>query len=434
MFLLTTELHRVSRSDSQSGSGVNPDSVTQCEHRVTPWLIKTGKEKYLLLAVVLLYWVFSSFSSSAQVRIRLYAGNNTDTVVFSVTAGQYKIKYCPNGTAILEKGQKFTIIKSGEKLVTKTIDDPFRTISDSVLLTGITGYNSFSVTTGKSPQSIRYYSGNLFCKPDLGTILLINNCDTESYVAGVVKAEGGSGRHPEYYKVQALIARTFLYRHMNKHALDGFNLCDNVHCQAFSGITDDSVIVGATLATKGLVIMGKDSLPITATFHSNCGGETLASEDLWLTGHSYLKKVKDPYCTSSRNSRWNKIITVSDWIGYLKKSGMPSAPAQYASLNFNQPARMVSYRTGNFSIPFVQIRTDLGLRSSFFSVKVEGNEVILNGRGYGHGVGLCQEGAMVMASKGFDFRKIIDFYYKGVILENFSTVESQTGFSDQIKK
>ena len=97
-------------------------------------------------------------------------------------------------------------------------------------------------------------------------------------------------------------------------------------------------------------------------------------------------------------------------------------------------SRQIIYKTGNFSIPLMQIRTDLDLRSSFFSVRVEGDSVILTGRGYGHGVGLCQEGAMVMASKGYDYRKIIGFYYKGVVLKNFSINEGDANLSEHIKK
>ena len=95
---------------------------------------------------------------------------------------------------------------------------------------------------------------------------------------------------------------------------------------------------------------------------------------------------------------------------------MFSEPDKVTMLNFSQITRLSDYRVGTFSIPLMEIRTDLGLRSTFFSVKVEGDSVILNGRGYGHGVGLCQEGAMAMASKGFDFKKIIEFYYKGVVI------------------
>jgi stage II sporulation protein D len=69
-------------------------------------------------------------------------------------------------------------------------------------------------------------------------------------------------------------------------------------------------------------------------------------------------------------------------------------------------------------MPLRTIRSDLNLRSTFFSVYANSDSVILKGRGYGHGVGLCQEGAMVMASKGFKFKDIINFYYSGVIISD----------------
>lgn len=355
-----------------------------------------------------------------QVDVRLFAGYKSDTIVFSVTAGEFQINYFQSNEALLVKGQKAIIIRSGAKLVIRSSEDHFWIISDSLRITGITGTDLFSLSVDNTGKLTRNYSGDLRCKSDLGTILLINTCDIEQYIAGVMKAEGGSGRHPEYFKTQAVIARTYMYGHLNRHALDGYDLCDDVHCQAFNGLTDDPLIIKAALETKGQVIIGVDAQPITAAFHSNCGGETLASEDIWLRGQSYLKKVKDPYCTSSRNSRWSKSISVREWIDYLKKSGMTSVQADKALLNFNQQVRMINYKAGSFSIPFNQIRTDLGLRSSFFSVKVKGDSVILSGRGYGHGAGLCQEGAIVMATKGFDYRKIIGFYYQGVTIQNFS--------------
>lgn len=373
---------------------------------------------YLLVSLL----VINATISSGQVKVRLFTNFNTDTVVFTVMRGEYKIGYFPDGTVVLNKGQKGIIIKSGTKLVIKTTIDHFWSVSDSVSFTGSSENDSFSLSTSMSQKLTRYYYGDLKCKPDLGTNLLINTCDVEPYIAGVVKSEGGSERHPEYYKTQAVIARTYLYRHINKHALDGFNMCDDVHCQAFNGITEDTVITGATYATRGLVILGPDNLPILSAFHSNCGGETLSSENLWLTGQAYLTKIKDPYCTSSPNARWRKIISFRDWISFLKNSGLTVIPADWSKFNCSQKSRLENYRIGKFEIPFTQIRTGFSLRSSFFSVKVEGDSVILNGRGYGHGVGLCQEGAMAMALRGFDFRKIINFYYKGVTISDISFV------------
>lgn len=67
-------------------------------------------------------------------------------------------------------------------------------------------------------------------------------------------------------------------------------------------------------------------------------------------------------------------------------------------------------------MPLRTIRSELDLRSTFFSVVAKGDTIILEGRGYGHGVGLCQEGAMEMAVKGFNYQQIIDFYYFGVLI------------------
>jgi stage II sporulation protein D len=84
--------------------------------------------------------------------------------------------------------------------------------------------------------------------------------------------------------------------------------------------------------------------------------------------------------------------------------------------NFEQPSRVPDYIVGAFLLPLRILRSELDLRSTFFSVSVNGDSVLLSGRGYGHGVGLCQEGAMVMSVKGFTFEDIIRFYYPGVRL------------------
>ncbi len=87
-----------------------------------------------------------------------------------------------------------------------------------------------------------------------------------------------------------------------------------------------------------------------------------------------------------------------------------------AVFTFSQKTRQTNYRVGSFSVPLNTIRTELNLRSTFFSVIAEGDSIILKGRGYGHGVGLCQEGAMTMAEEGHTCKQIIGFYYSDVII------------------
>jgi stage II sporulation protein D len=141
---------------------------------------------------------------------------------------------------------------------------------------------------------------------------------------------------------------------------------------------------------------------------------------VWLSGYPYIRKVSDPYCLNSPNARWRKVIPLSEWEAYLKKSGFNKEQTHVSSYNFSQLTRQNNYRLGSFSIPFSKMRSDLNLRSAFFSVEKEGQTVVLKGRGYGHGVGLCQEGARVMAAKGFKFNEIINFYYTGVIIADIS--------------
>jgi len=366
--------------------------------------------------LIILSILFAGASVSAQVKIRLFANKSPLSAVFAVTDGSYDLNLY-NGVIIsVSGGEPVILMKYDNKLAVKTINDKGY-ICDSVYFSGKTGKDAFSLRINDLSPSKQIYSGDMGCYPDFGTLLFINNCDIERYISGVVMAEGGSGKGLEYFKTQAIIARTYMYKSFGKHMSDKYNVCDNTHCQAFNGMSDDSLLNRAALETRGLVILDKDSTLIESAFHSNCGGVTSSSEDVWLTHQTYLKSVVDPYCISSRNATWRKSLPVKDWISYLGKSGY-QVRADSSQIDFNQATRLTDYKTAAFSIPLQKVRTDMNLRSTYFSVFLNGDSVILEGRGYGHGVGLCQEGAMVMASKGFRYREIINFYYSGVVISD----------------
>ena len=370
----------------------------------------------LRILILIILSVFNA-AASAQVKIRLFSNQSSESVIFAVTNGKYEINTFNRETLIVLKGELVIISRFEGKLAVKTRNS-VTSISDSVLFSGQTGDDSFSLRVNGTSPVRQYYSGDLQCFPDLETMVLINKCDVEKYIAGVVKAEGGSGKNIEYFKSQAVIARTYMYKYIDKHLPDGYNLCDNTHCQAFNGSSSDSVLNTAAMETKGLVILDKDSTLIISAFHSNCGGETSSSEDVWLSSQPYLKKVVDPYCISSKSAVWQKRISFNEWIELIKKSGYTGKTDDPSAFSFSQKTRLSDYIIGSFKMPLTTIRTELNLRSTFFSVVTEGDFIILNGRGYGHGVGLCQEGAMVMAARGFNYQHIIDFYYTGVIISD----------------
>jgi stage II sporulation protein D len=350
--------------------------------------------------------------ASGQVNIRLFASSDQRLAVFSVNTGKYEMDIFGEGSFEITPGENIIISEFNDRLLIKARNRE-AIVCDSVFLSGRTGEDSFSLRVNGIRQ---YYSGDLHCYGDLGSLVLINLCDIESYIAGVVRAEGGSGKNIEYCKTQAVIARTYMYKYFKKHVTDRFNLCDNTHCQVFNGTSNDTMIIRAALETKGQVILTPDSTLITAAFHSNCGGETSPSEYVWLTSQPYLRKVTDPFCTGSRNAKWQATMSLEEWRNYLEKMGYKGDESNPAVLNFSQKARQTDFKAGSFSIPLYQMRADLKLRSTFFSFTATGDSLVFNGRGYGHGVGLCQEGAMMMALKGFDYRQIINFYYSGVVI------------------
>jgi len=377
---------------------------------------------YLRSIIISFILLFQAAVSAGQVKVRLFADQAPGSVIFTVTKGEYAVKIFPGEIHSLKTGSLAVIAKCGDRLILK-IQGREGLICDSTIFSGQTGEDGFSLRiSGKDPIT-RFYSGELDCHTDLGTILLLNICDIEPYVAGVVRAEGGTGNNIEFFKAQAVLVRTYMYKYFGKHSMDHFNLCDGTHCQAFNGITDDTVINRASYETRGQVILGPDNLLIISAFHSNCGGQTASSEDVWVAPLPYLKKVTDPYCTSSRNARWEAHLATDQFKNYLKRTGFSGTLNNDTLLNFSQSTRSDIYKAGDYTLPLRQIRADLKLRSTFFSVSILGDSVIIKGRGYGHGVGLCQEGSIVMASKGFDYRQIIDFYYTGVRIADISEIQ-----------
>lgn len=275
-------------------------------------------------------------------------------------------------------------------------------------------------------------SGSLIITALSYELKIINEVYLDEYIAGVVEAEAGHGSKPEFYKAQAIISRTYALAHLFKHAPEGFHLCDQVHCQAFKGkCKSDQDIHQAAFDTKGIVLVDDSLKLITAAFHSNCGGQTANSEHVWTKPLPYLRSVKDSYCSSQPNAVWRKEITYQDWINYLKRYNFPIQDSNCVKhcTSFKQPYRMYCLTSCDKSIPFKNIRTDLNLKSAFFSIeKIDAGNLVLKGRGFGHGVGLCQEGAMKMARLGFEHPIILKHYFTGVHVVDITKLEL---FNDQ---
>jgi stage II sporulation protein D len=269
-------------------------------------------------------------------------------------------------------------------------------------------------------RKMRTYQDDMSFSVSEGFMKIINEVSLDNYIAGVTEAEAGSRSSIEFYKVQAVLARTFALAHVNKHLLEGFSLCDQVHCQAYYGKPRDQNIYKAMDGIKGQVVVDGNLNLIIAAFHSNSGGQTANSEDVWGSHTSYLRSVVDTFSVKMPNSQWERRMLKEDWLSYLKlKHNFPieNEAEKQAALHFTQETRKTFLECNNSKVPLKNVRLDLQLKSTFFSIsEVNNDTIVFKGRGYGHGLGMCQEGAMRMARLGYSYTDILHFYYQDIQL------------------
>lgn len=309
---------------------------------------------------------------------------------------------------------------NGKNLQIKT--DPYKSIQTSKASFHSLKKNALFALMQNSKSFSFKYEGAFNLLPSNNKIQVINTLPLEEYVAGVVEAEGGANKPMEYYKVQAILSRTYALRNHERHV--GYDVCDGTHCQVYHGISKKDIdIFAAVKATENLVIVDSSAQLITAFFHSNCGGQTCSAQDVWKTNLSYCVSKKDPYCLGMPNSTWEKRMTIIEWKKYLitKSISVNDTDVCVAgSMNCSANKRPYYYIQNNTSLPTKDMRTDLKLKSAYFHIEELDNEIVLHGRGFGHGVGLCQEGAMNMARKGKTAEEILHFYYSGVHVVPFN--------------
>lgn len=266
----------------------------------------------------------------------------------------------------------------------------------------------------------RSYEGDFELVISNGFLRLVNTIEIDSYLKGVLESESGSHQPLEYYKAQAIISRTYAIKNFKKHAKDNFNLCDRTHCQAYLNKRKAELLIdSAIINTKGILMQDNNNALAPTFFHANCGGQTSETDLVWREKIVFLKSIKDTFCTKTKQAKWEKRISLEKWCEFLDdKYNFPindSASIQLMN-KFKQPSRLTFYLDSKYGIPLTSLRQKFNLKSTFFSTEISGEDILLRGRGFGHGVGLCQEGAMEMAKQGFLFNQILDYYYKGMNL------------------
>ncbi|MDP4210229.1 MAG: SpoIID/LytB domain-containing protein [Bacteroidota bacterium] len=366
------------------------------------------------------------------IHVSIFNESPVKRVVVSALKGNYQVIGDSSFVMDLSANDALYLSMSGQKITLHSSSKPVGMFSNIRFEAADTA-SVLRINPVSPNLDARQYNDNLIVSVAFKRILLVNEVNIDNYVAGVVESEAGANAEPEFYKAQAVLARTYLFGNTDRHTSEGFQLCDGVHCQAYNGRSARNLsIPTATKATKGMVVAAFDSTFITAVFHANCGGETESASNAWLNGKNYLVPVKDPFCINSPAAHWHKTIPLSQWKTYLKSHGFKlPAGTSPGAFDCSQISRKQFYRIGDDSLPFKQIRTDFQLRSSFFSVIAGTEEVTLKGRGFGHGVGLCQEGAMQMAKIGYKYDEILNYYFKNISIVDVNSAHIKKAPANQ---
>jgi stage II sporulation protein D len=376
-------------------------------------------KKKLLLIFVLISFIDSVYATTVNVRI--LSTKVINSFIFSPLKGSYLIY--GDGLMLTETDASgiFQMTIEKDSIVLKTFEKTIGKYS-SIRMQAKEQDASFKIKSVIPESKVRSYDNNLTVEigSDKKHFQLINRVDSEKYIAGVVESESGTKTSLEYYKLQAILCRTYLLAHINRHIVEGFQICDDVHCQAYLNKHKEEDVWKAVIETRGMVVVDSDLNLITAAFHSNCGGQTVNSQDVWAVATPYLKSIKDTFCIESAHAKWQRSIPLEDWKSYLQlkhKYPIDDSLHMNNATTFTQPnGRSIYFVDKDLKIPLKIIRADFQLKSTYFSVEQKGEMVIFSGKGYGHGVGLCQEGAMKMAKLNYSYKDILKFYYKDVHL------------------
>ncbi len=365
------------------------------------------------VAIILLL-LLSAFTASAdKIKVRLFSNSNIEAINVSFDLGLYDLY--ANDTLLLEpslgEGMSVELLPTATGVKISVNGYEYGIYKQACIMATDTACIMCLNPTGVKQRT---YEGDLLVSAyDKSNLRIINSVEFETYLAGVVQSEI-YGQQSDIFRIQAVISRTWALRNMKKHRADGFNFCDYVHCQAYQNRCVRPDIMLGTMQSSGETIVDADGNLIDTPFHSNSGGQTANSEDVWRTALPYLRSVQDTFSYRMRQSNWTKVISKDKWLNYFSKThklNTQDPEVRNTLLTFSQPQRQARI----LGVPLTRVRTDFGLKSTFFSVSTDSKtgDVVLSGHGYGHGVGLSQEGTIRMVSLGIAYDSIIRHYYTG---------------------
>ena len=263
----------------------------------------------------------------------------------------------------------------------------------------------------------------------------------EDYVLQVVSTEASVEDEPQAIKALAIAARTYALKNIGRHREHGYDFCSTTHCQRFESTKARPALVAAVKETDGLVLRDNRDALVDSYYSASCGGMTANLKSIWNTeAPDYLRGVPDRYCNSGSHYRWTDVIAAANLLNALR-----SDPRTDVGETIREVAVSKHDRTGRAEVVTLvgdrrraisgwEFKLIVGralgwqfLKSSRFTVARSGSGFVFRGGGFGHGLGLCQEGSHVMAQRGQSFQQILAHYFPGTRLRGDAETRRWSG-------
>ena len=346
---------------------------------------------------------------------------------------------------VRQKNEELHITASKGKLKIKTKSKRQQTADRRVFkASGSSTSDCIAIATDKSGLNKACYNGEFIVSANGNKLNAINVIDIEDYLRGVVPYEIGKLDESKFeaLKAQAVAARTYAYKHFGSRVAQGFDVYADTRDQVYKGLHSATELTDKAVRETEGVVMTYNGEFITAYYHSTCGGETEGVATWGRPDHPYLKNKPDlrpdgtPWCRESNYTEWTREFTEDELRDLFQinakeaKANVPSFSSIKSMLiqdtlkSGRIHTLVIETNNGSFTAKADKIRWLFKrggtiLPSSFFRIHKNGNEWILKGKGFGHGVGLCQMGARARAQAGQSYIQILTHYYPGITLEKF---------------
>lgn len=263
-----------------------------------------------------------------------------------------------------------------------------------------------------------HYVGNIEVWKGQEGMYLINELPLEEYVKNVVNAEVPSHWDMEALKTQAVIARTYALYQKNTNNNPHYDITSSVLHQVYKGSTIDARISYAVMHTEGEVLTYDGNL-IEAFYHSTSGGKTEDPAEVFGKSYPYLRPVESN-CEMSPYWIWERKIPLDEIGKALNLPGTKEMTISSYTTTGRVKTVAVVHSNGTTTVKATDLRKLLGwnrLPSTNFTMTRENDQIVFEGKGYGHGVGLCQWSALKMAQEGKNYKEILSFFYPGATIQ-----------------